>query len=191
MDVKTSHEESIRLISKIAQGDQRAFSAFYDKHSSLAYRLALYILRSQPDAEEVVQEVFMQIWHKASDYSPKKGNPEAWLTMLTRSRAIDKLRVVRRINRGYGAVRSHIESHAELQAEGAKAYLPSIIVDSALAKLREEQRAVLELAYFKGMTHEEIAAELAIPLGTAKTRIRDGLKALQDIMKVKLQGTKS
>jgi len=181
MDAKTSIEESIHLIQKIAQGDQTALSAFYDKHASLAYRLALYILRSQADAEEVVQEVFMQIWRKAREYSPKKGNPEAWITVMTRSRAIDKLRIVRRISRGYEAVRSEEGAGKE----ETKSYLPTIVVDSALSKLRMEQRVVLELAYFKGMTHEEIAKELAIPLGTAKTRLRDGLKALRELMDVK------
>jgi len=188
MDEQALIKDSIDLINKIARGDQQAFDAFYNKHSPLAYRLAVYMVRSPSDAEEVVQEVFVQIWKKAADYSSKRGNPEAWVTMMTRSRSIDKLRSLRRLDKGTEAVRVELGAPTEIREGSSTSPLPSIMMESVLSKLKEELRAVLERAYFRGMTHEEIAADLAIPLGTAKSRLRDALRDLQKFMEMAEKG---
>ncbi len=180
-----SLKESVDLLQKIAQGDQNAFSQFYDKHSALAYRLAVYTMNSHNEAEEVVQEVFMQVWRKASEYSSKKGNPEAWITMMTRSRSIDKLRSLRSTNRTKEEALSQAEEKHKRDGGKTDSPLPKIVLDSALSQLSEKHRKALELSYFMGMTHEEIAKELDSPLGTVKGWLRDGLRELQKIMKSK------
>jgi RNA polymerase sigma-70 factor, ECF subfamily len=187
-----ARQVSIDLIKGMARGEKAAFERFYDLHSSLSYNLALYILRSKSDAEEVVQDVFVQIWRQSDRYSEKKGSPEAWITMITRSRSIDKLRSARRIYRGVEAAKiDHEEPKPGQKITPSKEQFPKIAVNSALEQVRPEHRIVLELSYFRGMTHVEIAAELSIPVGTAKTRLRDGLKALRTVMNVDMRGKKN
>jgi RNA polymerase sigma-70 factor (ECF subfamily) len=175
-----SPEESIRLLGEIAQGDRDAFARFYDLHAALVHTFALRILRERNEAEEVVQDVFVQVWRQAGAYSPDRGTPEAWLITLTRSRGIDKLRFRRRRDE---MVRSAddpdrlpepaVPDRAAGQAE-ARATLGGVLAD-----LPEAQRSVLELAYFDGLTQSEIAARLGEPLGTVKTRMRSGLERLR------------
>ena len=97
----TTAPEPITLIQRIATQDRDAFSQFYDRYSSLVYSLALRMLRAQSDAEDLLQEVFMQIWRQAANYSRERGTPEAWIINIARSRAIDKLRSIRRMERSF------------------------------------------------------------------------------------------
>jgi len=180
-----SLKESTQLIQKITQGDETAFSAFYDKHHDLVYRLAVYTIHSHTDAEEVVQEVFMQVWRTAEDYAPNKGNPEAWITVMTRSRSIDKLRKLRSLNRATEEATAHEEQKQKNSGGEENSPLPKIVLESALSQLKEDHQKALNLSYFKGLTHEEIAKELSVPLGTAKGWLRDGLRELQKKMKSK------
>ena len=180
-------EEGIELIARIARQDKTAFSRFYDLYSPLAYTFAMRILRVRSDAEDLVQEIFVQAWKNASSYNPKRGKPEAWIITMTKSRAIDKIRSLRRVDRGTPA----LEELSRLQTgeAGRRDAMHSevkLTVEGAMAGLSEPQRTVLEMAYFEGLTQSEIAQRLEIPLGTVKTRIRDGLKNLRTFLKTQL-----
>ena len=170
------------LIGRIAQGDQAALGTLYDRTSATVYGLAVKILRNESAAEEVTIEVYMQVFRQAWTYKAERGSPLAWLVTLTRSRAIDRLRSER--------LRSLREDPIEtIEAMPATSTDP---VDSVLAgesqravrlavgALRPEQRRVIELAYYTGMSHREIAEALGQPLGTIKTRIRTAMLALRD-----------
>ena len=171
---------SIRLLGEIAQGDRDAFARFYDLHASLVHTFALRILRERSEAEEVVQDVFLQAWRQAGTYSADRGTPEAWLITITRSRSIDKLRSRRRRDemvRPAETAERLPEPVALESATGpaeARAALGGVLLDLPAA-----QRQVLELAYFDGLTQTEIAARLGEPLGTVKTRMRSGLERLR------------
>jgi RNA polymerase sigma-70 factor (ECF subfamily) len=155
------------LVQQVAQQDREAFSQLYDRCSSLVFSLAMRMLRVRSDAEDLLQEVFVQIWRQASNYSAERGTPEAWIVNIARSRAIDKLRSIRRMEQSF------------VLTDEAK-----MAMSSALVNLPEAQRRVLELAYFDGLTQTEIAARLKEPLGTVKTRMRSGIQRLRGIMKM-------
>jgi RNA polymerase sigma-70 factor (ECF subfamily) len=166
------------LIARIAAGDRDAFSRFYDLAAPMAFGLIRRVLREPEAAAEVLQEVFWQIWQEAPQYDPKRGSPEAWLVMRAKTRAIDRLRSMRRRDRTFVAPLD--ESVA--RAEGAQAENPAVVAEdrglvrTALAQLPEPQRRVIELAFFEGLTQSEIATRLGEPLGTVKTRARLGLE---------------
>jgi RNA polymerase sigma-70 factor (ECF subfamily) len=170
------------LIRQVARGDDAAFGRFYDRFASLVFAFALRLLRARPEAEDLLQEVFVQAWRQAASYRPERGSPEAWLLTITRSRGIDKLRSIRRRDgamrpsaeeSGTGAERGTVES-------GAARSEAKLVVGGVLAGLSDSQRQVLELAYFEGLTQTEIAARLGEPLGTIKTRMRTGLERLRE-----------
>jgi RNA polymerase sigma-70 factor, ECF subfamily len=176
-------DNPILLLQQIASRDRDAFRRFYDRYATLAFTFALRLLGSQSDAEDLVQEVFLQVWRQAQTYSAERGSPEAWLITITRSRAIDKLRSRRRRDmvtlspdeplRGTGGA----QMEHPTQASEAK-----LTVQGVLARLPEAQRLVLELAYFDGLTQSEIAARVGEPLGTVKTRMRAGLERLRGFL---------
>jgi RNA polymerase sigma-70 factor (ECF subfamily) len=173
-------DPSAQLIAEIARGDRDAFARFYDRHASLVHTFAVRLLRERGEAEEVVQDVFLQVWRQASAYSAERGTPEAWLITMTRSRGIDKLRSRRRRDEmarpADNLDRMPEPSVAETAAGRAEA---RATIGGALADLPPAQRGVLELAYFDGLTQSEIAARLGEPLGTVKTRMRSGLERLR------------
>jgi RNA polymerase sigma-70 factor, ECF subfamily len=171
------------LLQRIASGDGEAFRRFYDRYASLAFTFAIRLLGSRSDAEDLLQEVFLQVWRQAQSYSPERGSPEAWLITITRSRAIDKLRSTRRrdmspLSPGEPA-RLEGGTHVAPPTQASEAKLT---VEGVLTKLPEAQRVVLELAYFDGLTQSEIAVRLSEPLGTVKTRIRAGLERLRGFL---------
>jgi RNA polymerase sigma-70 factor (ECF subfamily) len=158
----------------MAAGDPSALGGFYDLFSGLAHALALRILRDRQEAEDVVQEVFMQAWRQADRFDLSRGTPEAWVCMMARSRALDRLR--RRASR-----REEPEDAAPaptLVPRNAEA----IAVRDALHTLPAPQRRALELAYYDGLTQAEIAERLGEPLGTIKTRIRTAMIRLRDVL---------
>ena len=173
------------LIARIAAGDRDAFGRFYDLASPLAFGLIRRVLRDPDAAAEVLQEVFWQVWQEASQYDPKRGSPEAWLVMRAKTRAIDRLRSMRRRDRTFVAP----VDEAVAQAQDARAEDPAAaaanrgLVETALAQLPEPQRRVIELAFFDGPTQKEIAARLGEPLGTVKTRARLGLERLRGALR--------
>jgi RNA polymerase sigma-70 factor, ECF subfamily len=176
-------DNPIALLQQVATGDSDAFRRFYERYASLTFTFALRVLGSRSDAEDLLQEVFIQVWRQAQNYSPERGSPEAWLITMTRSRAIDKLRSMHK--RGMSPLSLDDPSGLEGGTQGKPATQPSeakLTVQGVLAKLPETQRTVLELAYFDGLTQSEIASRLGEPLGTVKTRMRTGLERLRGFL---------
>jgi RNA polymerase sigma-70 factor (ECF subfamily) len=175
------------LIQQVAQRDREAFSQLYDSCSSLVFSLAMRMLKVRSDAEDLLQEVFVQIWRQASNYSPERGSPEAWIINIARSRAIDKLRSIRRMEQSFvltdDPARAESSDNVENSAADSEA---KIAMSSALTNLPEAQRRVLELAYFDGLTQSEIATRLKEPLGTVKTRMRAGIQRLREIIRMQV-----
>ena len=176
-------DNPIALLQQIVSGDSEAFSRFYDRYASLVFTFALRLLGSRADAEDLLQEVFLHVWRQAQSYNPERGSPEAWLITMTRSRAIDRVRSIRRRDM------SPLSPDEPARLEGGTQVAPptqaleaKLTVQGALTKLPEAQRTVLELAYFDGLTQSEIAARLREPLGTVKTRMRTGLERLRGFL---------
>jgi len=178
-------DASAGLLARIAQGDREAFGRFYDAFAGLALGLIRRILRDPAASEEVLQEVFWQIWQEAARYDPHRGTPEAWVVMRAKTRAIDRLRAIRRREKTFVApVDEAVASAPDHPMEN-----PGVVAErrglvrSALAGLPEPQRRVVELAFFEGLTQSEIANRLGEPLGTVKTRARLALERLRSLMK--------
>ena len=172
------------IIQRIAGGDRAAMAELYDRHADAVFSLACRIVRQPADAEDVVQDVFTQAWRQASRYDAERASAAAWLLNITRTRAIDRVRAARARQRISGG-----EERLELTpAAGATQEEQAIggeraeRVRAALSALGEAQRRAIDLAYFGGLTHGEIAERLAEPLGTVKTRIRSGLLKLRDAL---------
>lgn len=186
-----SQKDPIRLVPKIVQKDREAFERFYDLLAPLAFSLILRIVRSRVDAEELLQDVFYYVWDKAANYNPDRGTPQAWVLTIARSRAIDRLRSKKAQPQTTEPLDGETEewrfadssSEAALEARDARALL-----ERELESLSDLQRQALELAYFEGLTQTEIAERLGVPLGTIKTRLRDGLLRLRGILEKKKMG---
>lgn len=173
----------VQVIQRVANHDREAFSQLYDRFSSVVFTLAMRMLKVRSDAEDLLQEVFVQIWRQADNYSVERGSPEAWIVNITRSRAIDKLRAIRRMEKSFVLTDDPAGAQTSENVEASAADLESrLTMKSMLANLPEVQRRVLELAYFDGLTQTEIAARLAEPLGTVKTRMRGGIQRLREIL---------
>lgn len=181
-----SPDSPIELVLQIGRGDRSAFGRFYDRYAPLVFSFAMRLVQERSTAEDLLQEVFLQIWREAEKYSPERGTPEAWIITITRSRAIDKLRSIRRRDKSFvpmeGAAGKEYDGSVESGAAAADA---RIMVNSALAQLPESQRKVMELAYFDGMSQSEIAERMNEPLGTVKTRMRAALARLREIVGAK------
>jgi RNA polymerase sigma-70 factor (ECF subfamily) len=161
-----------RILRQLAMGDGHALGELYDRYASVIKGLALRILRNRSDAEEVVQDVFVQVWSQAARFDPSRGTPQAWLCTMARTRAIDRLRrrVVRREELGDPPASTGSCARSD----------DEIAVRKALEVVSPDQRRALELAYYEGLTHSEIARKLGAPLGTIKTRIRTAMHLLRD-----------
>jgi RNA polymerase sigma-70 factor (ECF subfamily) len=166
----------------MARGDHDGLAELYDRHGRLVYSLALRILRDTGDAEDVVQEVFSQAWRQASRYESTRGNVVAWLMNLTRSRAIDRIRGRRvRPQPVAGDVRDvDVPDMAEPVDQQLALSSQAAVIRAAVDELSLLQRVAIELAFYEGLTHVDIAERLELPLGTVKTRIRQGLMTLKD-----------
>jgi len=168
------------LVEQVLARDAVALQQLYQRHSSAVYSLAHYILRDGAVAEELTQEIFLTVWNKAEQYQAHQARFRTWLLSITRNRAIDQLRQRRR----------RIQPDVSLDdANAAEEHAPlTEPIDSQrelhllLRHLPPEQQQVIELCYFEGYTHEEIATRLGLPLGTVKSRILLGLKKLRDMM---------
>ena len=171
-------------LERIAAGDHDALAELYDRHARPIYSLALRILQNQADAEDIVQEVVSQAWRQASRYDATRGNVAAWLLTLARSRAIDRLRARRaRPDRGAGelALTDIADQTAAIDLQLLSAEQVAR-VRAALDALPLLQRMAIELAYYEGLTHVEIAERLEQPLGTVKTRIRLAMMKLREAL---------
>lgn len=173
------------LLRRSARGDDAAFAELYDATSSRLHGLVLRVLRDPSQAEEVTQEVFIEIWRHSARYDETAGSPLSWLMTIAHRRAVDRVRTAEASSRRDTAYeqRNRSVEHDET-AEVVTARLEARRVRAAMASLTEAQRGALELAYFGGYTHSEVASLLDLPLGTAKTRIRDGLIRLRDTLGV-------
>jgi RNA polymerase sigma-70 factor (ECF subfamily) len=176
-------DDATALIARIAQGDRDAFGRFYDAFAGAAFGLIRRVLRDSGPAEEVLQEVFWQVWREAAQYDPRRGSAETWLLMRAKSRAIDKLRSIRRREKTFVAPVEESLAHPAQAGDAAIAAEDRGLLENALGQLPAVQRRVIELAFFEGLTQSEIAARLGDPLGTVKTRARLGLERLRGALK--------
>jgi RNA polymerase sigma-70 factor (ECF subfamily) len=175
------------LLNAIACQDEQALASLYDRYRLILFGLLMRILRSREEAEDVLQEVFLQVWRRASDFDPQRGRPFTWLVTLARSRAIDRLRQLGSRERVASSV---IEFAGEGIVDAAENTFRSEqrqLVAAALTELSEEQRRALTLAYFEGLTQAEIAERLRSPLGTVKTRMRSGMIKLRELLSQQME----
>jgi RNA polymerase sigma-70 factor, ECF subfamily len=188
MDKPSQHVTSMidpTLLARVVKGDQQAFSQLYDHSSTLLFTLAVRILGNREEAAELLQDVYLEVWRKVSRYDVGRGTPVAWLVTLTKSRAIDRLRA--RASRSYQATNSlEVGTAAEVADSGPSPFETQadqelrIAVVAAVAGLPQAQQQAIELAYYEGLSHAEIASRLNQPLGTVKTRIKLGMSKLRD-----------
>lgn len=172
--------ELISLVGRVAAGEMDAAAELYDRFAPQVYALARRIVRNDGDAEDVVQEVFSQAWRTADKYESSRGSVIGWLLMITRTRAIDKIRARQARPDSDGEVLPDALASAELPpSEALVAAEEASRVREALLALPGPQRTALELAYYEGLTQSEIAARLSEPLGTIKTRMRTALSTLR------------
>lgn len=169
------------LLRRAARGDEGAFAQVYDACSAKVYGLALRVVRDPAQAEEVAQEAFLEIWRTASRFDPERGSALAWMMTITHRRAVDRVRSAEAAGRREITYeQQHRAVEHDVTAEAAHAALEARRVRNALDELTAVQREAVSLAYLGGYTHTEVAALLDLPVGTAKTRIRDGLIRLRD-----------
>jgi RNA polymerase sigma-70 factor (ECF subfamily) len=172
----------VEVLRAIAGGDEQSLSTLYTRYKLILFSLILRIVHSQPEAEDVLQEVFLQVWRKASDFDEARGRPFTWLVTLARSRAIDRLRALDSRDRTATEAARDVPDSISDAADDALKSEQGEIVRGALAELPEEQRRILVLAYFEGLTQSEIAERLTTPLGTVKTRMRSGMIRLRELL---------
>lgn len=174
-----------RLLTRVAKGDPQAFGQLYDQSSTLLFTLAYRILSDRDEAAELLQEVYLEVWRKIAKYDAGRGTPIAWLVTLTRSRAIDRLRS--RASRGPQVM---LESFEHPLVSDTPAVSPNPFEAKADSELRQimakaildlplPQQQAIEMAFYQGLTHTEIAAKLNQPLGTVKTRIKLAMTKLR------------
>lgn len=171
------------LLLSSARGDQVAFASFYDGTSARVHGLVVRVLRDVAQAEEVTQEVYLQVWRSAESFDAAKGSAMAWLLTLAHRRAIDRVRSAQaQSDRDHAYELRHDRPAPDPVAEEVEERLQGSVVRSAVKELGPPHQEALELAYFEGLTHREVSDRLDVPLGTVKTRIRDGLRKLRDQM---------
>jgi len=177
--MSVSAEEG-RVLDAIQHGDSRALEYLYRRHAPRIYALLLRMLRETADAEEILQETFVDAWKRAGEYAPSRGSVEAWLITIARSRAIDRIR-----HRG-ARLRLVRQTEQLAPVETAPADPPDVHAQTrlrrALGTLPPEQRRALELAYWEGLSQSEISEHTGDPLGTVKTRVRLGLQRLAELL---------
>ena len=177
IQTRTSTLDDRELVVRLVAGDIRAFEAIYDRHCAQVFGLAMYVTRRQRAAEEATQDTFLNLWRSPGRYDPSRGTVETWLLTLVRNRSIDWLRHEARHARDVeidDAIVGRLEA-AERTDEQAATREESRHARQLLGCIPTEQRQVIELAYFKGLTQAEIAVKIGIPLGTVKGRQRLGL----------------
>ncbi|MBT2501819.1 sigma-70 family RNA polymerase sigma factor [Curtobacterium sp. ISL-83] len=173
------------LLGRVATGDQAAFSDLYDELSGRVLGLVTRLLRDRAQSEEVTQEIFLEVWQQAARFDRKRGTAASWILTMAHRRAVDRIRAsqashdrdtkigIRDFESGFDQVSESVEIRIEHER-----------VTRALAKLTEFQRQAVQLAYYGGFSHSEMAEQLGVPIGTVKTRLRDGMIRLRDEMGV-------
>jgi RNA polymerase sigma-70 factor (ECF subfamily) len=173
-----THED---LVRRTALGDENAFEALYDAASPTVFGLVRRVVRDPAQSEEVTQEIFLEIWQNATRFDADRGKALSWIMVIAHRRAVDRVRasqasVTRDLRQG---IKEYQDSYDDV-AESVERNLEAERVDSALESLTENQRQAIRLAYYGGYTHREVATMLDLPVGTVKTRIRDGMIRLRD-----------
>lgn len=169
------------LLERVANGDQRAFSELYDQISPRVFGLVKRVLRDQAQSEEVTQEVFLEIWQSAPRFDPNKGGATTWILTMAHRRAVDRVRASQASRtrdvkigiRDYNPDYDNVSETVEVSIEHER-------VTKAMSRLTELQRQAVSLAYYGGYSHSEVAELLSVPIGTVKTRLRDGMIRLRD-----------
>jgi len=178
----------VELITAIQAGDADALSHLYDRYSGILKALILRIIHNDTEADDLLQEVFLEIWNQAKNFSAEKGKPLGWMVTLTRRRSIDALRK----KQAYARAEERLQAEPERQplawvqnttAEEITAGDTRALMAKVISSLPEAQQQVIDLAFFRGMSQREIAAHTNIPLGTVKTRLELGLKKIYDSLK--------
>lgn len=180
VDAAPTVDQATALLVRVADGDQRAFSELYDLMASRMLGLVRHVLKDHAQSEEVVQEVLLEVWQTASRFDPNKGKAVTWMLTMAHRRAIDRVRSAQASRdrdtkigiRDLGREVDTVSESAEISIEHKR-------VEKAMARLSDLQRQAVELAYYGGYTQSEVAEMLNIPLGTVKTRLRDGLIRLR------------
>jgi RNA polymerase sigma-70 factor (ECF subfamily) len=174
-------QEDVDLVRQMAAGVEEALAALYDRHARTLMAAGMHVLRDAADAEDVVHDVFLEAWRKATSYDPRRGTVRAWLLVRMRSRCLDRLRAA--------AVRRDVDPHevpvpAAAVSPNADAWQDDgDRVVSALHQLPEGQREVMQLIYVRGMTSQQAGAALGVPTGTVKSRVRLALRALRQVLR--------
>ena len=182
MQPKRAQEDDVALLKAIAARNEAALAELYDRYRAILFGLLMRILNNREEAEDVLQEVFLQVWRKANDFDENRGRPFTWLVTLARSRGIDRLRTLAARDRVVEAGAREVSEEVSDAATDAFKSEQRGLVTKALSQLPDEQKRPLMLAYFDGLTQSEIAARLGAPLGTVKTRMRTGLMNLRELL---------
>jgi len=189
VETPTKPLDDYALMEAIVGGDRAALTELYDRHSGLVFTLCLRILNERADAEDLLTDVFWELWSRADRYDPGRGSPLTYLLMMTRSRAIDRRRTGNRhrtiqIDRNPAATEQGAASTDASPLHGAISKELCEKVRTAVARLDPAQRQAVELSFFDDLSHNEIAQRLGKPLGTVKTHIRQGLIRLREFVRI-------
>ncbi|KGN41510.1 RNA polymerase sigma factor SigK [Knoellia aerolata DSM 18566] len=175
----------VALLTRAARGDEAAFAELYDATASRLHGLVVRVVRDRAQSEEVTQDAYLDIWRHCTRYDPAKGSPLSWMMTIAHRKAVDRVRSAEASKaREVTYEATTVDREHDSTLEQVEVRLDQQRVRRALASLTDTQRGAVELAYLGGHTHTEVAALLDIPLGTAKTRIRDGLIRLRDTLEV-------
>ena len=182
MQPELAQDNDVQLLKAIADRDEAALAQLYDRYRTILFGLLMRILNNREEAEDVLQEVFLQVWRKAADFDENRGRPFTWLVTLGRSRGIDRLRTLAARERvAEAGARAVTEEISDAATDAFKSEQRGLVSD-ALAKLPDEQKRPIMLAYFEGLSQSEIATRLDAPLGTVKTRMRTGMIRLRELL---------
>jgi RNA polymerase sigma-70 factor, ECF subfamily len=188
VEVDPGAPSDVDLMLGIQSGDADALSQLYDRYNGIVKALILRIIRNDTEADDLLQEVFMEIWNQAKNFSAEKGKPLGWMVTLTRRRAIDALRKKQAYNRAEERLQAEPEQQPLAWVQNTtemeiRAGDTRVLMANVINSLPEAQQQVIELAFFQGMSQREIASHTNIPLGTVKTRLELGLKKIYDGLK--------
>ncbi|MBF4590798.1 RNA polymerase subunit sigma [Curtobacterium sp. MMLR14_010] len=173
------------LLLRVAQGDQQAFSELYDELSGRVLGLITRLLKDRAQSEEVAQEVFLEVWQQAAKFDTKRGSAASWVLTMAHRRAVDRVRAAQSSrDRDTKIGIRDFESGFDQVSESVEIRIEHERVSRALGRLTEFQRQAVQLAYYGGYSHSEMAEQLGVPIGTVKTRLRDGMIRLRDEMGV-------
>ncbi|MCO7222806.1 sigma-70 family RNA polymerase sigma factor [Pleionea sp. CnH1-48] len=176
--------DSVIVMERVKQGDKQALSQLYDIYAERLFSVACSILRDREDSEDLIHDVFLEVWNKARHYDAKRGSLNSWLVMLTKSRAIDRYRALKHLRE---SKREPSDFSMPIVDKNMNSLLENREVSKALRKLTVSQQKMIELSYLKGLTHQEIASQCNLPVGTVKSRLSAALNGLRRLMKVMVE----